>query len=121
MILEANPACALPFQDQEAADARAQHLVTNWQRRDAELPDAIPPGRGRDEDYSVGPLWDRGALRAIANGSVPVTEVSDSTQRMTLKQGSVPMVVAMIPPTDNSSVACRLPPVLLLGVSAACC
>ena len=62
-------------QDQAAADARAQHLVTNWQRRDAELPDAIPPGRGREEDYVVGPLWDRGALRAIANGSMPVTEV----------------------------------------------
>ena len=63
------------LQEQRAADARAQHLVTNWQRRDAELPDAIPPGCDRDEDYVVGPLWDRGALRAIANGSMPVTEV----------------------------------------------
>lgn len=75
----------MPFQDQEAADARAQHLVTSWQRRDAELPDAIPPGRNREEDYIVGPLWDRGALRAIANGSMPVTEVSVSTQRHALR------------------------------------
>jgi hypothetical protein len=75
----AESACAVHFQDQEAANARAQHLVTNWQRRDPELPDAIPPGRNRDEDYAVGPLWDRGALRAIANGSTPVTEVLTET------------------------------------------
>lgn len=66
------PPCRF-LQDQKAADWRAQHLARSWMRRDVALPNALPPGRGTDEDYVIRPFANPAFLPAILNGGMLLT------------------------------------------------
>ncbi len=46
-----------------------------WAGRDTETAEAVPPGRGGTEPYFIRPFDDPGFLAAVANGSMPLTDL----------------------------------------------